>query len=87
VHGWKWLWPVLKDYAKPQKPYNDGSSSMGFLQMLYDIQKHLPLGIFVLSNMQVKHSISEASSASVFRWWGSRNAPSLVGPVIEGHLN
>jgi hypothetical protein len=55
---------------------------MGFFVMLYDMQKD-SFGPFALSNAQLKHNSSEAGSASVLRWWGSTNAPCLVGLGIE----
>lgn len=58
------------------------SGLWGFCDIILHAER-LCFGLFALSNVQLEHNISEAGSASVLRWWGSGNAPCLVGLGIE----
>jgi len=51
------------------------------LTVVYDIQEHSFFGLSPSSHVQLKNNIPEAASASILRWQGYRNGPTLVDPL------
>jgi len=49
--------------------------------VVYDIQEHSFFGLSPSSHVQLKNNIPEAASASILRWQGYRNEPTLVEPL------